>query len=565
MAIIIVLIIVIIAIILGIFYFYQKNLKAIDQITSELDQLNQINFDSTIQQVSNMKLAGASLARFEQDCKQYQQIKRDLVPQLQTSLITASESNSSFKIWSAHKKLQQLQEQVAQCLQNLEQATVGLKSLFTSIQQNQVRLHELQGKVEKNQQFLVNSADKLGAVKVSLQAALNEINDNFDRIIILINNGDALAAQQALQKLTDDLKEYQDLLQSVEQRLQVDFQAQVAELQVANKKMRGAGIHFPDPQLSEVLVKLQPQLLDLNKSLVALDFEQFDKLEKQIAEQIDYLYERVAKEWRAKKKVQKNQLILNDFINHANHQNRFLRQRMERLSKQFALNEYDRQLVNSFEHKLQEINQQYQKQLKTIRNNVAVYSDVLHSFQQLNQQLQNIEQEQVKIDNSLNGLVEGEKVAQNSFNDLTMKLDQIKHRVTAMRLKGLPKSYLKSYQIAEANIKRVHTLINSNPLNVEELTKQVATTNEALNNLESLVEQLINDIVLTTQLLQYSNRYLETVPAMEKAIEQTQALFDQQFDYAKALATIEHALEQVEPGAVERIKQLYITDQETPV
>jgi septation ring formation regulator len=59
------------------------------------------------------------------------------------------------------------------------------------------------------------------------------------------------------------------------------------------------------------------------------------------------------------------------------------------------------------------------------------------------------------------------------------------------------------------------------------------------------------------QLLQYANRYKTSHPEVDKAVVQAKDLY-QHYNYAQAADVIAAALEQVEPGAYQKVEDDYL-------
>ncbi|UQS82686.1 septation ring formation regulator EzrA [Bombilactobacillus folatiphilus] len=555
----ILLILIIIFLIVGFIYFYQKNLKTIDQLTDKFDQTQQQNLDAIVDQLADLKLAGSSLVNFQNDKTIYHQQKKEIT-MLQTQLINASEKNASFRVISAWNQLKQINANLVSQSSALDQSVQGLRQLFDSVQQNQVSLKQAQEELARLQNNLTQQSTILGAPVASLQQLLDDISQMFEQAIEKINQGDALAADQDLQQINQHLQKYRQQFTAVQERLVIDYSEQIEELQSAEKKMQVAGIRLGDPQIETELQKIKQLIIEMNQELANLQLDQFDNKNQQIKKLIDYLYERITDEWRAKRKVQKSQTIIGNFIRHAEKQNHVLKQKINQLLEEYVVHDEERQTVNFNSQKLGQIKGDYQEQLKLIREEHAIFSQVWQQLQSFNQQLQEIEQQQIKVEQNLDGLTHGKEVAEANYHSFVMKLSQLKRQIAVLRLNGTSKSYHDDLQMVQKEVQTVGDMLTQVPVDVEELTKQLFVTQEDLNNFDQITQQLIADVQITGRLLQYANRYVNTVPEVRQAADAAQADYDQQFDYQTALETISNALEKVEPGSAQRIIDLYHED-----
>jgi len=246
---------------------------------------------------------------------------------------------------------------------------------------------------------------------------------------------------------------------------------------------------------------------------------------------------------------------------HARRQNRLLSQNINRLKKHYVINDDDQQLALSSQQKIEQISQHYQELVKAMKQpQGAIYSKIWHDFQQASQQLKEIEQEQKRIAESFDGLYQGESVGWDNLQQISQHLYQLKHKLEVMRLPGLPEQYRNNYQMVSDEAQSLKQLLQTRPVDVEEVTKQIFVVQEDLNNLEQQTQNLWADSQITGRLLQYANRYVENHPKIQQAASLSQDLYDQQFNYHQARLNISQALEQVEPGAAQRISDLYYAE-----
>lgn len=562
----ILIVLVILAIVFGLFYFRKQNNDLIDQITARLDQFRQNNIDEMIDQISDTKLSGETLADFTQDKEKYVAITKEQLPKMESQLIDYSEKNLNFQVWSAHHALKQLAQQSLNQQEVLEHLRNTFSNLFDHIQKNQTALEHIEAKSQKLQNKLQTNMVHYQEAYAPLQNQLDEITKRLPTIKELVATGDALKAHKLLEETQVQLSKFQTESEQVLQRstgLETDFKAELKELVSAEQKLNVAGINMEDPQIDVELTEIKQQIKQLKDLLALLQINQFDQLKVTINERIDYLYERIAQEWRAQKKVQNAQLVLADFIQHAQRQNRLLLQNINRLGQHYIIKQEDQDVAISCQQKIQQISQNYQNLVKSIKQRQAIYSKVWQEFQQASQQLTEIEHQQQKIAASFDGLRQGENVGQDNLQQISQQLRQLKHQIEVMRLPGLPPKYQDNYQMVHDEVDKLAELLADKPVNVEEVTKQMFVTQEDLNNLKQQTKKLWDDVQIASRLLQYSNRYVEEYPAVKQAANKSQNLYDQKFNYQQAREVISQALEQVEPGAVKRISELYYAESES--
>ena len=562
--IVLVLIIIILAVISGLFYYHKQNNDLVEQLTKRLDLFQQDNIEEMIDQIADTKLAGATLNDFKKDKNAYLQIIKKQLPQMQAQLLDYAEKNANLQVWSVHRELKSLNQKSLQQEKLLKKLKNSLSNLFDHIQKNQADFNNVDQKAKKLQTQLQNNMVHYQEAYAPLQDQLAQITQQLPQINELVVTGDALKAHQLLEQQQVNLSKFQTISEQVLERginLETDFKPEIKELEKAAQKLQIARINLEDPQINTELDNIKAQIKELKDLLAQLKVTDFDQLEQNINERLNYLYDRISQEWSAQKKVQKSQLVLADFIQHARRQNRLLSQNISRLKKHYVINDDDQQLALSSQQKIEQISQHYQELVKAMKQPQGViYSKIWHDFQQASQQLKEIEQEQKRIAESFDGLYQGESVGWDNLQQISQHLHQLKHKLDVMRLPGLPEKYRNNYQMVSDEAQSLQQLLQTRPVNVEEVTKQMFVVQEDLNNLEQQTQNLWADAQITGRLLQYANRYVENHPKIQQAANLSQDLYDQQFNYHQARLNISQALEQVEPGAAQRISDLYYAE-----
>ncbi|NVY95655.1 hypothetical protein HU830_00330 [Lactobacillus sp. DCY120] len=559
MIIIIVLVLVFLVLGGGIIYFYQKNNTLIDQVSENLEQLIQLQLGEQLTQIKKQKLAGLSLEKYQAYQTQYQNLTEKQLPQEQEKLLAASEQNISFRVLTAYRSLQKLAQEVQKQLKLIAKIQAGLDVLSQSLIQVQTDLTQLQKQVSLFKKQLVENSLFMAPLKVALESKLQPIVVQLQKATALVEQGNPLTAQELLKNLQKDFHNLQKLYERTlqrQERLQAEFNPQLEELERVDKKLKGLGMQLPNPQIPLELQTIRSQIKQLESLLLKLQLAHFDRLEKEILQHLDQLYDRIASEWRLKKKVRVGQPILGDFLQHAQAQGRRLAQEMVRLRQQYVLKLADQERAQTCQQQLIEIQAVYQQQLKYLKAPQVIYSQVWQQFQKMNRNLTQIETQQQQIQEHLGALKVGYQDLQQQTQALIQELDRLQRKLVLLHLPGLPSQYQVQYREAEQKVQRLQAQLGQDPVDVFKLQEQCTKAQKLLTVLTATNRQLIEDIQTTSLLLQYANRYINDLPEVKQAAQKAQQVCEQEHDYHQARQIIAQALDQAEPGAVERIQKL---------
>src|SRR5699024_6618995 len=155
----------------------------------------------------------------------------------------------------------------------------------------------------------------------------------------------------------------------------------------------------------------------------------------------------------------------------------------------------------------------------------------------------------------LNQMLSSEQIARGSVDDYAKRLEIQKKMVEQLRLNGLPDDYLDYFYMVYDEINKLYDELDADQINMEDISKQVIVTQEDLSNLIEKTKKLKYNVLLCEKLLQYANRYASKNPEFSDQLIRARALFDTDYNYDEAVEVISKALESVESGSVERIKE----------
>ena len=133
----------------------------------------------------------------------------------------------------------------------------------------------------------------------------------------------------------------------------------------------------------------------------------------------------------------------------------------------------------------------------------------------------------------------------------------MKRTIEKYHLPGLPKEYLELFFATSNRIEQLWQKMDRVKLDMNEINAANNVIEEDVEKLDIFTEQIVDNAQLTEYMIQHANRYRLSHPEIETAIGRALDLFNHTFKYDESLQIIESALEQVEPGAGNRVRQNY--------
>ncbi|CAJ1182128.1 septation ring formation regulator EzrA [Companilactobacillus paralimentarius] len=551
-------IIVIVLIFLWYMWFLQrKNASTLNKLKDQTDRLKKATLDEKIKKLEEMKLAGASKDRFNQLKDSYREQVDQVLTNILKQMRAAEYKNTEFKVFGSANELKRVNVEVTAFEQKISEVSKGFEDLLASNELNATHSEELQKQYQSLRKQVLTQSFSYGPATDKLEDELSEIANLLDQEKQLTDKGDHIEASQYLDDvklklglITDQLKVIEPLYHDLNEV----FPGQVDEIKFVYQKLVKQYFQFKDDIIQQIS-EVQDEIEESNKKLGDLNFDAVNTNNEDIKQRIDDLYETLTLEIDGKKDVLKEQKPVLDYLNHAVFQHNRLDKRIQKLEEEYILAD---KTVKTFDDNfatLNEIRQEYDADVQGIADKKVIFSEVRDDFKEIVKHLDDIEASEKSINDDLNQMLSSERIARNSVDEYAKRLEIQKKMIEQLRLNGLPDDYLDYFYMVYDEINKLYDELDAKQINMEDISKQVIVTQEDLSNLVEKTKKLKYNVLLSEKLLQYANRYASKNPEFSDQLIRARALFDTDYNYDEAVEVISKALESVESGSVERIKE----------
>ncbi len=537
-------------------WFLQKrNNSELQLFADQTGKLKENIFEDKIKSLEEMKLTGASLESFGKGKQDYSKLQNETVPKLLAQISNAINRNSNFNVFGAASDLKKIKVQSQDVENEFNDIDAAFSKIVESNKQNASTSEVLHGDYEKLRKEILTKSFNYGPATDKLESELNEIAGFLDEEKKLTTQGDHLEARQYLDDAKVKLSMVKDQVQLIVplfKNLDKVFPGQIEEIQSVYQKLVQQQYRF-SINVDEEIESVNKNIAKSNEALGELNFDVVDQLNEKINTDINNLYDVLSLEINAKRQVLKQQKPVLDYLNHAKFQHNRLDEYIQTLEENYILNEQDMADFKEHGQTLSRIVTEYDQDVQSIADKSMVFSKAESDFKEIVADLDKIESREKTINDNLNQMLSSEEISKKSVDKYAHRIQLQKKSLEQLNLRGLPEDYLEYFFMVSDEIKKLYDALNSERINMEEISKQVIVTQEDLDNLVEKTRGLRENVVLDEKLLQYANRYAEQADFKEQ-LDTARKLFDEEFEYEQALDVISKALESKEPGAVDRIR-----------
>lgn len=538
-------------------FLQRKNASTLNKLKDQTDRLKKATLDEKIKKLEEMKLAGASKDRFNQLKDSYREQVDRVLTDILKQMRAAEYKNTEFKVFGSANELKKVSAAVTDFEQKISEVSKGFEDLLASNELNATHSEELQKQYQTLRKQVLTQSFSYGPATDKLEDELSEIANLLDQEKQLTDKGDHIEASQYLDDvklklglITDQLKVIEPLYHDLNEV----FPGQVDEIKFVYQKLVKQYFQFKDDIIQQIS-EVQDEIEESNNKLGDLNFDAVNTNNEDIKQRIDDLYETLTLEIDGKKEVLKEQKPVLDYLNHAVFQHNRLDKRIQKLEEEYVLADKTMKTFNDNFATLNDVRQEYDADVQGIADKKIIFSEVRDDFKEIVKHLDDIEASEKSINDDLNQMLSSERIARNSVDEYAKRLEIQKKMIEQLRLNGLPDDYLDYFYMVYDEINKLYDELDAKQINMEDISKQVIVTQEDLSNLVEKTKKLKYNVLLSEKLLQYANRYANKNPEFSDQLIRARALFNTDYNYDEAVEVISKALESVESGSVDRIKE----------
>ena len=556
---VVILIIVVVALMLLI---NRKQLREVEVIDAALNEIEEMHLEDDIKRLNKMDLAGESLTTLNTWRKSYKEASTKKLPRVKKLVEEAANENATYKLFKARKKIKEAQQIVKPALEDARNTKAVFTELLESNKENQIQYDALIKVYRELRKDVLANSFEYGTAIDQIEDQLASMESDFEEAKNLSSQGDHVEAKRVLSKIRMSLAALQKQLPKIKDgyhQLEVVFQDQLKELSNVYKKMISEKYYITKVDVLSRIKDIHDQIDSARKLLAELKVDELANENKKISSEIDGLYDILAKEYKARPFVEKNQSKMLALISHQQTASKKLVEKLQHIDESYELTHGELEKSKELEKEVNNMNRQYTVDTQNIADGKGVYSAIQNSWLEMLDRLREIDAEQIKMSTDVDGLYDSENVANDSIKHFKQEVSLVYRRLERRSLPGNPDSFIQMYTLVVNEIGHVSDELSQVRINMEKISNELIQISDDVERLKREADDIINSANLVELTMQYSNKYADK-DTIKQAQKKSMQLYDE-YNYKEALDTIATAIEKVEPGSYQRLENAYYSEQ----
>ena len=556
---VVILIIVVVALMLLI---NRKQLREVEVIDAALNEIEEMHLEDDIKRLNKMDLAGESLTTLNTWRKSYKEASTKKLPRVKKLVEEAANENATYKLFKARKKIKEAQQIIKPALEDARNTKAVFTELLESNKENQIQYDALIKVYRELRKDVLANSFEYGTAIDQIEDQLASMESDFEEAKNLSSQGDHVEAKRVLSKIRMSLAALQKQLPKIKDgyhQLEVVFQDQLKELSNVYKKMISEKYYITKVDVLSRIKDIHDQIDSARKLLAELEVDELANENKKISSEIDGLYDILAKEYKARPFVEKNQSKMLALISHQQTASKKLVEKLQHIDESYELTHGELEKSKELEKEVNNMNRQYTVDTQNIADGKGVYSAIQDSWLEMLDRLREIDAEQIKMSTDVDGLYDSENVANDSIKHFKQEVSLVYRRLERRSLPGNPDSFIQMYTLVVNEIGHVSDELSQVRINMEKISNELIQISDDVERLKREADDIINSANLVELTMQYSNKYADK-DTIKQAQKKSMQLYDE-YNYKEALDTIATAIEKVEPGSYQRLENAYYSEQ----
>lgn len=541
-----------------IFLLRRKHIAQIGLLEKQKLEIQHKPIFEEMMKVKALNMTGETAEKFERWRTEWTEVMDIHMPELDSFLFDLEEYIDRLKFKKATETEKLLEEKLTAYRERMNSILKELEELVGSEEKNRFEMKELEKQHRTARKKILAHQPSFGVTVDPLEKELELLKPKFEAYYELTEQGNYLQAREIVISLTEKgtkLFSLIDQLPSLLSDIQTKIPAAIRELRNGTREMEAQHYYLKHLELPEHFKEIEEKLSAMLIKIEQLEMEQIQEETDAINLQIDSFYDALEKEVLSKQFVDQNfETVQEELLDNITAAQEALTE-IVFVQKSYRLSEAELNIPQAALEELEKIKKQFDMITTQIENETSAYSILQEELEQIREHLVAIKADREQFAERVRKLRNDETKVRTEVEKLIRVLQEVDRSLHKGNIPGIPAEMDARLEEAEEQIYIVRQSLQEVPLNMVLVNGYLENAKQSIEEVSVKAKELLENVVLIEWIIQYGNRYRATNKEMNERLLEAEESF-RQFRYAKALEEAATAVEEVEPGAMQKIEEL---------
>lgn len=551
-------IIIVIVLAVAMFLLRRKHIQEISKLEHKKLQIQHEPIFEEMTKVKQLNMTGQTEEKFERWRNEWTEVVDVLVPKIDSLLFDTEEMVDRFRFKKATGIEKEIEQQLSVCEERKNSILHELNELIGSEEKNRVEMETLKEEFREARKSVLAHQHSFGRAVPALEKELEYFQPAFEEYDDLTDNGNYLQAREnviAVASKADELFPLIREIPSLLAELQSKVPSTMRELRNGVEEMKEDGYYLEHLNMKSSLSAIERELEELLGQVEILNVEPVQQRLVEIDATLDSFYDALEDEVKERQYMEQTYggvasklVAVKAFSKEIADEALFVQQ-------SYRLDEKEAAIPKKFLVDLSEATKRFELLTSQGEYGESAYSGLAQELRSVAETLDRVEMETIAFQERIKNLRTDEIIVRNRLDQLSRTLQEAERKLLRANIPGIPDDIEVRLEEADEQLFIVQNGLEEVPLNMALVEDYISNAEKVVQEVALKIDEMLENALLTEQIIQYGNRYRAAHPAMHARLLEAEMAF-RQFRYAKALEEAATAVEEVEPGAMKRIEEL---------
>jgi septation ring formation regulator len=545
------------------YFMKRKYFNEVDRYEAwKIELMNRPVLDE-MSKVKQLNMTGQTEELFERWRKEWDEIVTVELPGIEELLFDAEEFTDKLRFKKAKEALASIDGKLEVLEERIRKILEELNELVGSEEKNRTEVEELKELYRQSRKTLLAHSHSFGKAEKGLEEQLNGLLEKFQEFDVKTESGDYLEAREILLGIKAGLEDMGVKLEVIPQLLHdcnIGLPAQISELKEGCREMAEQGYALGHLGIEKELEEIGAGLAQIQSGIDDGDVAETRQEMEELKQRIDGLFDLLEKEVEARRFVTVHQGEMREQLILAADASEKIQEEIEAVQQSYHLPNKELEVHSRADELLFELMKRYEVLAGRVLQGEIAYSYLSEELAGLKDEIEDCIAEQKEFKEKLNTLRKDEMSARDSLRELSRKITSSMKLVSKSNLPGLSQNYKYLLEDAKESIQNVSDKLEQKPLDIPTIQQHLEIAELTVEKLANTTAETVENVRLAERVIQYGNRYRSSFPSVDKGLKEAEEHF-RNYNYREALEQAAAAIEEVEPGAMKKIDELFLEKQ----
>jgi len=547
-------------------HIYRKKLyEKIDWLESWKIEIMNRPVTDELSKIKQLNMTGQAEELFERWRESWDEIVASRLPDVEEKLFDIEEHIDRYRYKKAKETLFQTEQMLRKIETDIQTILHELQELMGSEEKNRIEIEELRELYRQTKKSILAHRHAFGKAEARLEKKVEELQEKFRAFEEQTKSGNYLAAREIVLLLKKELEELSQMIEQIPELLtecQTVIPAQFEEILGGYQEMVEKGYILDHIQVEKEIDEKKQKLAEYVTMIYELEVAAAKQGITEIKEETETLCDLLEKEVIAYHYVKQHMNGIEQQLHTLSNDTKQTKEETLFVQQSYQLSDQDLERSRQLEKQINQLQTRFILLRTKSEEEPLAFSIIKEELEELANQIEAIKEQHQQFREMLQTLRKDELIAREKLNNMKKKMSEAIRLIKRSRLPGLPESYKVQLDEARDCLTKVALRLEEKPLNMELVNQTLEEASLLVQRAYDRTVEMLEQAYLVEKVIQYGNRYRSRYIAVTVGLEEAEYSF-RNFEYELALEQAVAAIEQVEPGAFQRIQQLLSEEKES--